>query len=163
MGDSDSAHRAVADIVVAFLAHNRIDESRLPGLVISLRAALTNDLPNADVLLPETQDSEAADVEESVDDLEGRAVVALQPAVPIAESVHHDYLLSLEDGKQYRSLRRHLMAKYGMTPDDYRRKWGLPADYPMVAPSYAEERSEVAKRTGLGKSENRTAVRGKRS
>jgi len=72
------------------------------------------------------------------------------PAVPVESSINPDFIYSLEDGKPYRSLRRHLMAKYGMTPDDYRRKWSLPADYPMVAPSFAKQRSEVAKRSGLG-------------
>jgi predicted transcriptional regulator len=74
-----------------------------------------------------------------------------RPAVPIDRSVTPDYLLSLEDGRPYRSLRRHLMARHGLTPDQYRQKWGLPADYPMVAPNYARQRSEVAKRIGLGK------------
>ena len=79
------------------------------------------------------------------------ALVALQPAVPIDQSVFAGYLVSLEDGSRYRSLKRHLRAKYGMTPDDYRKKWELPDSYPMVAPDYARERSEVAKRIGLGK------------
>jgi len=70
-------------------------------------------------------------------------------------------LISLEDGRQYRSLRRHLMAKYGMTPDDYRKKWGLAPDYPMVAPSYARDRSEVAKRIGLGKQKAKPAPSGR--
>jgi predicted transcriptional regulator len=80
-----------------------------------------------------------------------RPVETPTPAVPIEDSVTPDYILSLEDGKPYRSLRRHLMARYGLTPDEYRRKWGLPSDYPMAAPNYAQERSEVAKRIGLGR------------
>jgi predicted transcriptional regulator len=72
-------------------------------------------------------------------------------AEAIARSVQDDHLVSFGDGTSYRSLKRHLMAKYGMTPEEYRRKWNLPADYPMVAPSYARERSEVAKRIGLGR------------
>ncbi|PYE30265.1 MucR family transcriptional regulator [Rhizobium sp. PP-F2F-G38] len=77
------------------------------------------------------------------------------PAVPIRKSIQPDYLLSLEDGKPYKSLKRHLMNKYGMTPDAYREKWGLPMDYPMVAPDYAAKRSELAKNLGLGTTRNR--------
>jgi predicted transcriptional regulator len=73
-----------------------------------------------------------------------------KPAVPISKSIHDDFLISLEDGGRYRSLRRHLMSKYGMSPDDYRARWSLPADYPMVAPSYSRARSDLAKRIGLG-------------
>jgi predicted transcriptional regulator len=74
------------------------------------------------------------------------------PAVPIKKSVTPDYIICLEDGKKLRMLKRHLMSTYGMTPDDYRTKWSLPRDYPMVAPNYARTRSELAKKTGLGKS-----------
>ncbi|MGH1455560.1 MAG: MucR family transcriptional regulator [Alphaproteobacteria bacterium] len=73
-----------------------------------------------------------------------------QPAVPIKRSITADYLICLEDGKKLKMLKRHLKTAYNMTPDDYRERWGLPADYPMVAPSYAERRSKLAKDIGLG-------------
>ncbi|MGB6230063.1 MAG: MucR family transcriptional regulator [Litorimonas sp.] len=75
-----------------------------------------------------------------------------QPAVPIAESVTDSHIVCLEDGKPYQSLKRHLRVAYGLTPDAYREKWGLPPDYPMVAPAYARRRSELARKSGLGKS-----------
>jgi predicted transcriptional regulator len=78
------------------------------------------------------------------------AVTAQAPAVPVKKSVTPDYIICLEDGKQLKMLKRHLQTAYGMTPDEYRRKWGLPADYPMVAPNYAETRSRLAKHIGLG-------------
>jgi predicted transcriptional regulator len=74
-----------------------------------------------------------------------------QPAVNPKKSVYPDYIISLEDGSQYKSLKRHLSSKYGMTPDEYRAKWGLPRDYPMVAPNYAAARSALAKKLGLGR------------
>jgi len=74
-----------------------------------------------------------------------------QPAVPIKKSITPDYLISLEDGKKFKSLKRHLSARYGLTPDEYRAKWGLPADYPMVAPNYTATRSALAKTIGLGR------------
>jgi predicted transcriptional regulator len=78
-----------------------------------------------------------------------------KPAIAIRKSVTNDFLICLEDGKPYKSLKRHLSTKYGMSPDDYRAKWGLPDDYPMVAPAYAEKRSQLARTHGLGQ------VRGK--
>ncbi len=75
-----------------------------------------------------------------------------KPAVSLKKSITPDYLICLEDGQKFKSLKRHLRTKYDMSPDDYRRKWGLPADYPMVAPNYAKARSELAKRMGLGQS-----------
>jgi predicted transcriptional regulator len=77
---------------------------------------------------------------------------ALEPAVAIKKSVTADFIVCLEDGKKFKSLRRHLRTRYGMSPDEYRAKWGLPHDYPMVAPNYAKERSNLAKRMGLGTS-----------
>lgn len=76
---------------------------------------------------------------------------AQAPAVDPKKSIHADYLICLEDGQRFKSLKRHLMAHFGMTPDDYRKKWDLPADYPMVAPNYAAARSQLAKQMGLGK------------
>lgn len=77
---------------------------------------------------------------------------APQPAVPIADSLRDDALVCLEDGLEFQSLKRHLRVKYNLTPEAYREKWGLPRDYPMVAPDYARRRSALAKRAGLGKS-----------
>ena len=74
------------------------------------------------------------------------------PAVPIAQSITDSHLICLEDGKRFQSLKRHLRVAFGLTPDDYREKWGLPDDYPMVSPAYARRRSELAKQSGLGKS-----------
>jgi len=73
-----------------------------------------------------------------------------QPAVPVKKSVTQDYIICLEDGKKLKMLKRHLKTAYGMTPEEYRERWGLPPDYPMVAPSYAEHRSSLAKKIGLG-------------
>jgi predicted transcriptional regulator len=73
-----------------------------------------------------------------------------RPAVPVRQSIKDDYLVSLEDGRKFKSLKRHLMTEHGMTPEAYRSKWGLPSDYPMVAPNYSAKRSELARETGLG-------------
>ncbi len=75
----------------------------------------------------------------------------MKPAVPIRSSVKPDYIICLEDGKKMKMIKRHLMTRYGMTPNDYRSKWGLPADYPMVAPNYAAQRKELAHKIGLGR------------
>lgn len=83
--------------------------------------------------------------------------VELRPAVPIKKSVTPEYIVCLEDGKKLKMLKRYLRTAYGMTPDDYRRKWGLPADYPMTAPNYAEQRSAFAKSIGLGKKADQPA------
>ena len=79
----------------------------------------------------------------------------LIPAVPIKKSITNDYIICLEDGKKLKMLKRHLATAYDMTPDDYRAKWGLKADYPMVAPSYAAKRQELAKKIGLGRKPKR--------
>ena len=80
-----------------------------------------------------------------------RSVEKLQPAISVRRSVTSDYIVCLEDGRKLKMLKRHLATAYGMTPEDYREKWGLPIDYPMVAPNYAKQRSSLAKKTGLGK------------
>ncbi|MEQ1780129.1 MAG: MucR family transcriptional regulator [Hyphomonadaceae bacterium] len=82
---------------------------------------------------------------------EARAEDRPKPAVPISKSVGEDYIICLEDGRKLKMLKRYLRSRFNMTPDDYRRRWGLPADYPMVAPAYTERRSEFAKKIGLGK------------
>jgi predicted transcriptional regulator len=117
-----------AEIVAAFVTNNSVPTSELPALIGNVHAALQK------VANGGTQQSEQ-----------------LTPAVPIKKSVTPDYIISLEDGKRYKSLKRHLRTSYNMTPEQYRTKWGLPADYPMVAPNYAKQRSELAKSMGLGR------------
>ena len=82
---------------------------------------------------------------------EGHASAALQPAVPIAQSVTDDHIVCLEDGRRFKMLKKHLRARYNMTPEEYRAKWNLPPDYPMVAPSYAAKRRRLARESGLGR------------
>jgi predicted transcriptional regulator len=79
------------------------------------------------------------------------AVESHNPAVPVKKSVFQDHIICLEDGKSFKSLKRHLQAHYGLTPDQYRQKWGLPDNYPMVAPDYTQKRSMLAKKMGLGR------------
>lgn len=116
-----------ADIVTAHVANNDVDGDTLPSLIQNVYGALSS--------------LGAQDVEEEKP----------EPAVPIRSSVKKDYIVCLEDGKKMKMLKRHLMTAYGMTPDEYRERWGLPADYPMVAPAYAEKRRELAKKIGLGR------------
>jgi predicted transcriptional regulator len=115
---------AVAAIVTAYLSNHQIAQSDLPGLISGVRKALT-----ALVLAPPT----------------------ITPCVPLAESVTPDRIICLEDGKPFKSIKRHLRAEHGLTPQQYREKWRLPADYPMVAPSYARKRSKLAKDMSLGR------------
>ena len=117
-----------ADIVSAFVANNSVPVNELSTLIGSVHATLAN-LANG---APEQPKEE------------------LIPAVPIKKSITPDFLISLEDGKRYKSLKRHLRTHYNLTPDQYRAKWGLPHDYPMVAPNYAKARSELATKMGLG-------------
>lgn len=117
-----------ADIVAAHVSNNSVAVSDLSTLIANVHGALSA--------------------------LGGQPVVEaapLEPAVPIRNSVKRDYIVCLEDGKKLKMLRRHLMTHYGMTPEDYRAKWGLPSDYPMVAPAYAEQRRQLAKDIGLGR------------
>jgi predicted transcriptional regulator len=115
-----------ADIVGAYVTRNNVPASELPGLIAATHAALAKlDAPPAP------------------------AVEKPTPPIPIRKSVTPDAIISLEDGKPYKSLKRHLAGR-GLTPEQYRQKWGLPHDYPMVAPNYAAARSELAKASGLG-------------
>lgn len=117
-----------AEIVAAYVGGNSIADRDLPGLIRSVHAALM------------------------ATDQEGKSppAPALVPAVSIKKSITPDYIICLEDGKRFKSLRRHIMSKYGLTPEAYRSKWDLAPDYPMVAPNYALARSTLAKRMGLG-------------
>lgn len=117
-----------ASIVSAYVSGNVVAQADLPGLIRLVHATLR--------------------------ELHGLGasgqVATPEPAVPVKKSVTADYIVCLEDGKKFKSLKRHLRTRYNMTPDEYRAKWGLPHDYPMVAPNYAKERSNLAKRMGLG-------------
>jgi predicted transcriptional regulator len=86
-------------------------------------------------------------------------VEAPKPAVSVRKSVTNDFIVCLEDGKKFKSLKRHLRTQYGLSPEEYREKWGLPADYPMVAPNYAKARSNLAKQMGLGQQRRRRGAR----
>ena len=122
-----------ADIVSAYVSNNSVPSSELPALI--------NEVHNA--LLRMT--TGVAPV----------AVEALKPAVPTKKSITNDYIICLEDGKKFKSLKRHLRTQYNISPEEYREKWGLPADYPMVAPNYARARSQLAKQMGLGQQRRR--------
>lgn len=117
-----------ADIVAAHVSNNSVAVSDIPTLIANVHAALSGlGTPAAP------------------------APIKLEPAVSIRSSIKPDYIICLEDGKKLKMLKRHLMTSFGMTPDDYRAKWSLPADYPMVAPNYAETRRTLAKQIGLGR------------
>lgn len=157
MADSaDSAEiiRLAADIVSAYLQTNPIPAENVPGFIREIRRALAEDMQDPSqsattARRPLTALTAEAAGGAGFDELPASNV--LKPPVPIEESITPEYLVSLEDGKHYRSLRRHLNQKFGLTPDQYRAKWNLPADYPMVAPSYAEQRSRIAHQIGLGR------------
>ncbi len=117
-----------ADIVAAHVSNNSVAVSDLPHLISNVHGALS--ALGGPVAPAETK---------------------LEPAVSVRASIKPDYIVCLEDGKKLKMLKRHLMTHYGMTPDDYRAKWGLPKDYPMVAPNYAEQRRTLAVKIGLGR------------
>ena len=127
--DRDDLVQLTADIVSAYVSNNAVESGALSKLIEDVHTALVR-APAA-----------ASEPEQA----------PLVPAVPIRKSVTPDYIISLEDGRKFKSLKRHLQGTYGMTPDEYRAKWGLPRDYPMVAPNYAKARSDLAKRMGLGR------------
>jgi predicted transcriptional regulator len=120
----------VSDIVSAYVAHNPVPVADLPKLIEKVHGVLT-----------EIETSGSAEEKPE-----------LKPAVAIRKSVTDDHIVCLEDGKKFKSLKRHLRTRYDMSPDEYREKWGLPADYPMVAPNYARQRSDLARKMGLGQS-----------
>ncbi len=117
-----------ADIVSAYVSNNSVPVTDLPSLIGDVHQALMRVSGS-----PAEAPAEAP-----------------KPAVPVKRSVTPDYIICLEDGKKFKSLKRHLRTQYNMTPEQYREKWGLPSDYPMVAPNYAKARSELAKEMGLG-------------
>lgn len=128
VSETESFVRLTVEVVVAHVSNNAVTVGDTPALIETVHAALAR-------LGSPAQPERVADV----------------PAVSVRASVKPDYLVCLEDGKKLKMLKRHLMTRYGMTPDDYRTKWNLPADYPMVAPNYAAQRREMAKKIGLGR------------
>jgi predicted transcriptional regulator len=122
-----------ADIVSAYVSNNTVPVSDLPALIADVHRALNNTQAGRNEPEPEP----------------------LKPAVNPKKSVFPDYIVCLEDGKKFKSLKRHLRTHYDLSPEDYREKWGLPADYPMVAPNYAAARSALAKKMGLGQQRRR--------
>ncbi len=117
-----------ADVVVAYVSNNPVPASELPALIGQVHAALRGRISDAGT----------------------EATPPQKPAVPIKKSVTPDHIVCLEDGKTFKSLKRHLATHHGLSPEEYRTKWGLPADYPMTAPNYAAYRSAMAKSIGLG-------------
>ncbi len=124
--------RMTADVVAAYVKHNTLSTGDLPGVINAVHASLAN-----------------------LDDDHGAGKEPPKPAVPVRKSVTPDYIVCLEDGKKLKMLKRHLRTSYDMTPDEYRSKWKLSPDYPMVAPNYAKRRSEFAKKIGLGQKARR--------
>ncbi|MEJ1157974.1 MucR family transcriptional regulator [Prosthecomicrobium sp. N25] len=138
MSDSSANSNLIdlaADIVSAYVSNNTVNSTDLPNLIGEVYAALQR---TSSGVAPEPQPE------------------PLKPAVPVKKSVTPDYIICLEDGKKFKSLKRHLRTQYNMTPEEYREKWGLPADYPMVAPNYAQARSDLAKKMGLGQQRRRS-------
>ena len=138
MTDTIELTALTADIVSAHVGNNAVAIGDLPQLIRNVHDAL------AGLAFPPAE-----------------PVAELVPAVSIRQSVKPDYIVCLEDGKKLKMLKRHLMTAYDLTPDEYRAKWGLPADYPMVAPNYAESRRQLAKSIGLGRKPG-TKVAGKK-
>ncbi|HXA70982.1 MAG TPA: MucR family transcriptional regulator [Stellaceae bacterium] len=129
-GAEDQLLRMTTEVVAAYVSNNTLPTGQLADVIASVYSSLR-----------------------ALDHgpLDGRGD-AIKPAVPVRKSITADYLICLEDGKKLKMLKRHLRSTYGLTPDAYRAKWGLPADYPMVAPNYAQQRSAFAKQIGLGRS-----------
>jgi predicted transcriptional regulator len=124
-----------AEIVSAYVSNNTVSAGDIPALINQVHAALTRVNTGGAETGGET----------------------LKPAVSVKKSITPEYIVCLEDGKKFKSLKRHLRTQYNMTPEQYREKWNLPADYPMVAPNYAAARSELAKQMGLGQQRRRRA------
>jgi predicted transcriptional regulator len=129
----DTLLTLTADIVAAHVSNNSVAVNDLPNLIQNVHTALSGISGNG-----------------------AAAETKPEPKVSIRASIKPDYIVCLEDGKRLKMLKRHLMTHYGMTPDQYRQKWGLSADYPMVAPNYAEQRRKLAKSIGLGTKRRRT-------
>ena len=123
-----------ADIIASYVSNHQVNPDQIATLIADVHKALAR--------APQAASQPTAEEQE--------------PAVPVKRSVRKDHIVCLECGKTFKSLKRHLMTSYGMTPDEYRAKWNLPSDYPMVAPNYAAARSELAKKMGLGQQRKRS-------
>jgi predicted transcriptional regulator len=132
-GADDMLLTLTADIVAAHVSNNSVAVNDLPTLIQNVHSALSGISPGSNA--PEAR---------------------AEPKVPIRSSIKPDFIVCLEDGKKQKMLKRHLMTNHNMTPNEYRQKWGLAADYPMVAPNYAEQRRRLAKSIGLGTKRRRT-------
>jgi predicted transcriptional regulator len=128
MEDKSAIIEMTTDIVSAYVGNNSVSANDIPALIQSVHKALSG-------------------VATGVETVE---VAPKEPAVPVKRSITPDFLICLEDGRKFKSLKRHLRTKYDMSPEEYRAKWGLAKDYPMVAPNYAKARSDLAKQMGLG-------------
>jgi len=128
MEDKSAIIEMTTDIVSAYLGNNTVAASEIPNLIQSVHKALSGVVTGVETV----------------------EIVPKEPAVPVKKSITPDFLICLEDGRKFKSLKRHLRTKYDMSPEDYRAKWGLAKDYPMVAPNYAKARSDLAKQMGLG-------------
>jgi predicted transcriptional regulator len=140
MADSSSESSFIeltANIVSAYVSNNSVPSADIPALIGQVHSALKR-----------VSGGQAA-----------TAAEPLKPAVPVKRSINSDYIVCLEDGLKFKSLKRHLRTRYNMTPDQYREKWALPPDYPMVAPNYAAARSQLAKQMGLGQQRRRRRER----
>jgi predicted transcriptional regulator len=122
-----------AEIVSAYVSNNSVPASDLPSLIHEVHSALVRVTAGHPIAVVE----------------------APKPAVPAKKSITNEFIICLEDGRKFKSLKRHLRTQYNMSPDEYREKWGLPPDYPMVAPNYAKARSNLAKQMGLGQQRRR--------
>jgi predicted transcriptional regulator len=127
--EGDETLRLTADIVASFVSNNKLTPEQLVELIRAVH---------------KTMGGLSQGNEEKIQEKP-------KPAVPVNKSIHADYIVCLEDGKRLKMLKRYLRSTYNISPDEYRKRWGLPADYPMVAPSYAAKRSEFAKNIGLGR------------
>ena len=137
-GADDTLLTLTADIVAAHVSNNSVAVNDLPTLIQNVHSALTG-----------------------ISGSHSAAEAKPEPKVSIRSSIKPDYIVCLEDGKKQKMLKRHLMTNHGMTPDEYRQKWGLAADYPMVAPNYAEQRRTLAKSIGLGTKRRKTRGKAK--
>jgi predicted transcriptional regulator len=132
-GESSSYIQLTANIVSAYVSNNTVASAEIPNLIGQVYSALMR-VSNGPTAAP---------------------AEPLKPAVPVKRSLTAEYIVCLEDGKKFKSLKRHLRTQYDMTPEQYREKWGLAPDYPMVAPNYAAARSQLAKQMGLGQQRRR--------
>ena len=130
--DDQELLRMTKDIVASFVSHNMVPADNIPDIIKSVHSTMKGLIVEVPKVEPKAK-----------------------PAVPVSKSVQEDYIVCLEDGKQLKMLKRYLRSQFGMSPEEYRQKWGLPSDYPMVAPAYSRRRSDFAKEIGLGKAGGR--------